>query len=402
MVSKKIIVAIVLAILVVVGGGTAAFFMTQAPSSSSSTTMAGTSTTMAPTTAVQLVTVNRYVGGLTTDEAPVYTAIVEGFYQQNGIQLNQIMLSGTSAAVTATASDRTGNAFALGDILDLVVLSASNSSFPRMVQTGSTGIVNPIAVMTLASSNINTPQDLIGKTIGVPFGSLSYKEFIIFLQKNGISTSQVNIQNVGFDTIDQALFSHKIDADVHFYAASISTEAESYGETLKVMFISQYGVPPIGSGVVMQQSLVTNNPSLARGITNATLWGYWFCIKNPDQCARDFVTLNPNYNDTSVASDWKSALVDEVGYNATTIGNWNALQFGYINGTQVANIVQLTSKLYNITTTIDPSTLYTNQFTEVPPMMSTSASIYSNLLAESTSLESAVNAYSDTSEQSVS
>ena len=358
MVSKKIIVAIVLAILVVVGGGTAAFFMTQAPSSSSSTTMAGTSTTMAPTTAVQLVTVNRYVGGLTTDEAPVYTAIVEGFYQQNGIQLNQIMLSGTSAAVTATASDRTGNAFALGDILDLVVLSASNSSFPRMVQTGSTGIVNPIAVMTLASSNINTPQDLIGKTIGVPFGSLSYKEFIIFLQKNGISTSQVNIQNVGFDTIDQALFSHKIDADVHFYAASISTEAESYGETLKVMFISQYGVPPIGSGVVMQQSLVTNNPSLARGITNATLWGYWFCIKNPDQCARDFVTLNPNYNDTSVASDWKSALVDEVGYNATTIGNWNALQFGYINGTQVANIVQLTSKLYNITTTIDPSTLY--------------------------------------------
>jgi len=398
MVSKKIIVAIVLAILVVVGGGTAAFFMTQAPSSSSSTTMAGTSTTMAPTTAVQLVTVNRYVGGLTTDEAPVYTAIVEGFYQQNGIQLNQIMLSGTSAAVTATASDRTGNAFALGDILDLVVLSASNSSFPRMVQTGSTGIVNPIAVMTLASSNINTPQDLIGKTIGVPFGSLSYKEFIIFLQKNGISTSQVNIQNVGFDTIDQALFSHKIDADVHFYAASISTEAESYGETLKVMFISQYGVPPIGSGVVMQQSLVTNNPSLARGITNATLWGYWFCIKNPDQCARDFVTLNPNYNDTSVASDWKSALVDEVGYNATTIGNWNALQFGYINGTQVANIVQLTSKLYNITTTIDPSTLYTNQFTEVPPAMS----IYSNLLAESASLESAVNTSSDAFEPSVS
>ena len=276
-VSKKIlVVSVILAVIVIVGGATAAFFMMQAPTPSSSSSTSGM-----PTTAPQLVTVTRYIGGLTTDEAPVYAAIVQGFYQQNGINVNQVILSGTSAAVTATASDKTGYAFALGDILDLVVLSASNSSFPQVVETGSTGIVNPIAVMTLASSNINTPQDLIGKTIGVPFGSLSYKEFTIFLQKNGISQSQVNIQNIGFDTIDQALFSHKIDADVHFYASSISTEAQSYGEQLKVMFISQYGVPPIGSGVVMQQSLITKDPTVAGGITNATLWGYWFCIKNP-------------------------------------------------------------------------------------------------------------------------
>jgi len=375
-VSKKIItVAIVLAVIVIVGGAAAAFLVMQSPSTASTS-----SSTTAAMSTPQLVTVTRYVGGLTTDEAPVYTAIQEGFYQQNGITLNQVILSGTSAAVTATASDKTGYAFALGDILDLVVLSASNSSFPQVIQTGSTGIVNPIAVMTLATSNINTPQDLIGKTIGVPFGSLSYKEFIIFLQKNGVSLSQVNIENIGFDTIDQALFSHKIDADVHFYAASISTEAQSYGETLKVMFISQYGVPPIGSGIVMQKKLVTNDPTVAGGITNATLWGYWFCIKNPDQCAKDFVALNPNYNFTSVDSDWRSALVDEIGYNATTIDSMNALQFGYINGTQVANIVQLTTKLYNITTPIDPSTLYTNQFTQAPP--TSSASINGSLLAE--------------------
>lgn len=398
-VSQKVLIASVVIVLVIVGVGAAAFYMSQTPMSSSSATES-TAATSVPMTTAQLVTVNRYVGGLTTDEAPVYSAIVEGFYQQNGINLNQIILGGTSAAVTATASDRSGYAFALGDILDLVVLSTSNSSFPQVVETGSTGIVNPIAVMTLASSNINTPKDLIGKTIGVPFGSLSYKEFTIFLQHNGISANQVNIQNVGFDTIDQALFSHKIDADVHFYAASISTEAQSYGETLKVMFISQYGVPPIGSGVVMQQSLISKDPRVAGAITNATLWGYWFCIKNPDQCAMDFVKQNPNYNFTSVDSDWKSALVDEVGYNVTTIGNWNALQFGYINGTQVANIVNLTTKLYNITAQVNPSSLYTNQFTQAPPMASPSLSLFANSLAShsNTSLTDQAILFSDSAE----
>jgi NitT/TauT family transport system substrate-binding protein len=350
MVSKTVFVVSLIIAIIVTASVTSGLFLT----------------VLAPPSTSQTVTVNRYIGGLTDDEAPVYAAVAEGFYLQNHIALNQIILSGTSAAVTAVASDRTGRAFALGDILDITVLTGSNSSFPQLVETGSTGIVNPIAVMTLASSNINSPKDLIGKTVGVPFGSLSYSEFIPFLQKNGVDPSQVNIENIGFSTIDQALFSHKIDADVHFYAASISAEAQGFGEKLSVMFISQYGVPPIGSGVTMQASLVKNNPTLAREITNATLWGYWFCIKNPQQCAQDFVNENPNYNYTSVYADVQTALYDEIGYNATTIGSWNALQFGYINPSTVANIVSLATKLYNITTTIDPTTLYTNQFTEQP------------------------------------
>jgi NitT/TauT family transport system substrate-binding protein len=351
MVSKTVFVVSIIVAVIVTASVTSAVFIT----------------VLAPKTTSQVVTVNRYVGGLTDDEAPVYAAVAEGFYLQNHISLNQIILSGTSAAVTAVASDRSGNAFALGDILDITVLTAENSSFPQLIETGSTGIVNPIAVMTLASSHITKPTDLIGKKVGVPFGSLSYKEFIPFLTKNGVNPSQVTIENIGFDTIDQALFSHQIDADVHFYAASIATEAQSFGEQLSVMFISQYGVPPIGSGVTMQASLVKNNPTLAREITNATLWGYWFCIKNPDQCAQDFVKENPNYNFTSVDADWKSALYDEIGYNATTIDGWNALQFGYINGTEVSNIVQLTAQLYNLTSTPNPTTLYTNQFTQPPP-----------------------------------
>lgn len=352
MVSRTVFAVSILIAVIITAAATSAVFLTVlAP---------------APAKTNQVVTVTRYVGGLTTDEAPVYAALAEGYYLQNNIALNQVILGGTSAAVTAVASDRSGYAFALGDILDLTVLTASNSSFPQVVETGSTGIVNPIAVMTLASSNITTPKDLIGKTIGVPFGSLSYKEFIPFLQKNGISLSQVTIQNIGFSTIDQALFSHKIDADVHFYASSISTEAQSFGEHLNVMFISQYGVPPIGSGVVMQQSLVKNNPTVAQGITNATLWGYWFCIKNPGPCAQDFVKENPNYNYSSVLSDVNSALYDEIGYNATSLGSMTPQQFGYINSTTVSNIVQLTTQLYNLTSSINPSSLYTNQFTKAP------------------------------------
>src|SRR5579864_2935436 len=136
MVSTNVFIASIVIAIVITAGVTSAVFLYVVPPSSKSSSV---------------VTVTRYVGGLTDDEAPIYTALAEGYYLQNGIALNQVILSGTSAAVTAVASDRSGQAFALGDILDLVVLSTSNSSFPQVVETGSTGLVNPIAVMTLSS-----------------------------------------------------------------------------------------------------------------------------------------------------------------------------------------------------------------------------------------------------------
>jgi ABC-type nitrate/sulfonate/bicarbonate transport system substrate-binding protein len=221
----------------------------------------------------------------------------------------------------------------------------------------------------LQSDGITKPSDLIGKTIGVPFGSESYNMFIPFLKNNGISLSQVTIQNIGFSDLADALFAHKVDAIVEFASdyAAIQPEGVSLGEPASYILFSSYGLPPVGSGIVMQNNLVKNDPTVAREITNATLYGYYFCIKNPDQCAQDFVNINPSFNYTSTLAEWESSLVYEVGYNATTIGTLTPLQYGYINPATATNIVTLAIQVQDLNSTLSATSLYTDQFVQAPP-----------------------------------
>jgi ABC-type nitrate/sulfonate/bicarbonate transport system substrate-binding protein len=237
------------------------------------------------------------------------------------------------------------------------------------VETGSTGTVNPVGMIFLDKSNISKPADLIGKTIGVPFGSESYNMFIPFLKNNGISLSQVTIQNIGFSNLADALFAQKVDAIVEFVSdyAALEPQAVAMKEPASYILFSNYNLPPVGSGVVMQQALVKNDPKVASEITNATLYGYYFCIKNVDKCAQDFVNINPSFNYTQVVSEWQSSLVFEVGYNATTLGNLSPLQFGYINATTATNIVNLAVQVQKLNTTLSATSLYTDQFVQAPP-----------------------------------
>ena len=355
MVSKTVFAASILIAIIVTAAVTGGlFYAFYKPASSSSP---------------GLVQVTRYVGGLTADEAPAYAAEAQGYFAQNGIDVTPIILSGTSAAEIAVAASSSPNAFVLGDLYDLASIAVNNASLNQLVETGSTGIVNPVGMIFLTSSGITGPSSLVGKTIGVPFGSESYNMFIPFLKNNGISLSQVTIQNIGFSDLADALFAHKVDAIVEFASdyAAIQPEGVSLGEPASYILFSSYGLPPVGSGIVMQNNLVKNDPTVAREITNATLYGYYFCIKDPDQCAQDFVNINPSFNYTSTLAEWESSLVYEVGYNATTIGTLTPLQYGYINPATATNIVTLAIQVQDLNSTLSATSLYTDQFVQAPP-----------------------------------
>lgn len=352
MVSTRVFaVSLVIAILAT-AAATSAVFLTVYP----------------PGSGKQVVGVTRYVGGLTTDEAPAYVPQAERYYLQNGIDVTPVILSGTSAAVQAVGADKTGYAFALGDLLDLTVDAAQNPNTFNLIQVASTGRVNPVGVLFLTTSGIHAPKDLIGKTVGSPFGSLSFRMFSAFLTLEGISPSQITIQNIGFSALQDALLGKKVDAIVQFASASGSLQqnAAKLGETVNFFKLSDFGMPPIGSGIVVQKALVQNHPDVVKAIVNATLNGYYLCIKNPQRCAQDFVNINASFDYNGTFSDWQSSLIFEVGYNATTIGNLTPLKFGWMNATTVQGIVKASTQIFNLTRSVDPTTLYTNQFVQQP------------------------------------
>src|SRR5208337_5614790 len=120
MISKKIFVVSLLLAIVLTAGVTSAYFLYLVPSP----------TTASQQVATQLVHLSRYTGGTEPNESPLYAAEVEGIYQQNGLVIDQIPLDGTSAAVQALAADKSGFAFVWGDLLDEIVIKATNPSSP--------------------------------------------------------------------------------------------------------------------------------------------------------------------------------------------------------------------------------------------------------------------------------
>ncbi|MGA2783984.1 MAG: ABC transporter substrate-binding protein [Candidatus Bathyarchaeia archaeon] len=311
--------------------------------------------------------ITNYVGGITTPAAAVYAADVEGFYLQNGISLSYVILSGTSAAVQAAAADRTGYAFTQGDIIDMVLLEAANPGQVNLLAIALLERVNPVTVVFLKSSGIMKPTDLKGKTVGVPFGSLSAKLFPAFAKATGLDPNSVNLQNIDFSALHPALLAKKVDAVIEFSrgVASATIEANKMKDDVGYFSFGDYGIPPQMGAIVVQKGLVQNHPEIARAIVNATLWGYYFAIHNPEAAIKDFLSMNPGRDYDQTLAEWKFNLKTNVGIESTA--NLKPLQMGWFDTALVSKTVDLTRSQFDVKAQIDPNSLFTNQFVEKPP-----------------------------------
>jgi ABC-type nitrate/sulfonate/bicarbonate transport system substrate-binding protein len=348
MVSRRILVASALVVVAALSLGSSAFFLLENQHE-------------AP------VTVTRYIGGLASNEAAMEAAGVEGFYAQNGISVTSVVLSGTAASVQALAADRTGMAFVWGNLLEMIALMANNPNSTQLISVASTGHLNPFAFIYLKSSGISAPSDLIGKVIAVGPGTTASRMLSVFLKRNGLDT-KVHVENIALSGQGPALLAKKVDAIFRFAdaIASITATAKEINEEVGYMFLSQYGMPPPGYGIIVQKSLVANRPDIVRAIVNATMNGIRFCILETARCAADFVKVYPTFEVNKVLGDNRLLINVLYGppFNDTdAVRKLSALQLGWHDPPEIARIVQLAEDIFGFAK-IDVNTLYTNQFVE--------------------------------------
>ena len=318
-----------------------------------------------------LQSVNVYVTG-TIDQAAVvvYPAIVEGYFEQNGIAVNPVATSGVTAAIQALAADRTGFGFVVqGGIFNIVALEAQNPNATKIVSVASNGNINPVGVLYLKSSGISKPSDLIGKTVAETPGSLNAQMFDAFLRKSGLE-GKVNVQNIAFPQLGPALLTKKVDAIVLYVAnsAGLAPQAAKIGDEISFFRLSDYGMPPVGFGILVQESLVDDHPDVVKSIVNATMTGIRFCILQTTRCVADLVRAQPNF-------DYDTALADTLAHWNYTWGppfndpekvrTMTPLQLGWQDPNSVPEIVQLAEQIFNVSG-VNPNSVYTNQFVEPP------------------------------------
>jgi NitT/TauT family transport system substrate-binding protein len=280
-----------------------------------------------------------------------------------------VVLSGGEAAIQALAADRTGMAFAWGNVVNLLALKTNSPDAPELVSVASTGHLNPYAFVFLESSGITRPSDLAGRVVAVAPGSTSARMLPVFLKRNGLE-GKIRVEQVGLTSQIPALLAKKVDAlfTIGDKIASIAATARGINEELGYFFVGEYGMPPPGFGIVVRKQLVTVHPDVVKAIVNSTMNGFRFCILETRQCAADFVNQYPAFDADQVFSQNQVLVNVWFGYpfnDTTVLRTLNVLQLGWHDPVEMARVVTLAEEVYGFSQ-VDAASLYTNQFVEPP------------------------------------
>ena len=206
--------------------------------------------------------------------APFYVADAKGYYADEGLKV-KIDHSDIRDALVQVAQGRLTFANAAGD----EVLTARSQDVP-IEMVFQTYQALPVAVFAKQSTGIATPEDLRGKTIGIPgrFGA-TYIGLRGLMYAAGMQESDVNIQEVGF-TQAAAVREDKVDAAVG-YANNEPFVLQDDGVPVNTIHVSDW-ITLVSNGIVTSDDFAAKNPDTVKRFARATARGLQDTLDDPD------------------------------------------------------------------------------------------------------------------------
>lgn len=179
-----------------------------------------------------------------------FIAMDKGYYTEQGMKLNYLpggpdvipesSLLSRKAPLALTTPDSTINAIV-------------NDGAPFVI-VGTQYQKNPIGVVSLQKNPINSPQDLVGKTLAVPPANTVSVEAMLKL--SGVNKDDVNIVPYAYDPTP--LIQGEIDASIDF-TTNVPYTIEEAGEPATSFLLYDYGFTIYNDTVVVTKDALANN-----------------------------------------------------------------------------------------------------------------------------------------------
>jgi ABC-type nitrate/sulfonate/bicarbonate transport system substrate-binding protein len=184
-----------------------------------------------------------------------YIADTKGYYTQAGLKGVDLLTGGPTVAQDSIVA--AGKAF--------VGISSPDITGPAVTQGADLVIVgaqyqkNPFAIMSLASAPLHTPQDMIGKRIGVQSTNLSV--WHSFLKANKIDSSKVTVFPAQFDPTPLA--EHQCDGWFSFITNE-PIELAAQGVQTATFLLNDFNYPLVSETFMVQKSVMSSATDRAR------------------------------------------------------------------------------------------------------------------------------------------
>ncbi|HHX94490.1 MAG TPA: ABC transporter substrate-binding protein, partial [Clostridia bacterium] len=148
-------------------------------------------------------------------------------------------------------------------------------------------------VLSLKEKNINSPEDLIGKTVGYAGSPLSEAEIETVLENAGASIEDINFIDVGFELLT-ATTTGEVDATIGSMVNHEVPQLEEQGFEVAYFFPIDHGVPDCYELVLLTgEDQVKNNPDKLKKFLRAVQKGFEFTKENPEE-ALQILLANQN------------------------------------------------------------------------------------------------------------
>ncbi|MEM6848286.1 MAG: ABC transporter substrate-binding protein [Pseudomonadota bacterium] len=205
-----------------------------------------------------------------------------GYFADAGLDVTMDQGSGSAGAITKVASGAYDVAF--GDINAVIRVAAEQ---PDVAPVCVYMIYNtpPFVIVSKSDSGIETPADLMGKTIGAPASDGSYKLFPAFSKIAGIDENGVTWSHMDANLREQMLMRGEVDAiagfntTIWFGAKRMGVDP---GTELSFMSFADFGMDLYSNCVVVSRKLYTEHPEKVAGLVEAINKGFMDVLADPE------------------------------------------------------------------------------------------------------------------------
>ena len=201
-----------------------------------------------------------------------YIADTNGYYKAEGFKSVNLISGGPTVQQDAVVAS--GKAFVCISAPDITSAAINNGA--DLITIGAQYQKNPFAVMSLAKSPIHTPQDMVGKKIGVQATNESV--WNAFLKANKIDPSSIKKTVVQFNP--QPL----VDGEVDGWFSFVTNEPnllKTQGVDTVTFLLADYKYPLVSETYVVKKSDLTDNRDKIKAMLRADIKGWHANLADP-------------------------------------------------------------------------------------------------------------------------
>jgi NitT/TauT family transport system substrate-binding protein len=278
--------------------------------------------------------------------APFYMAVEQGYFAENGIEIEFDYSFETDGVALVGAGDLQ---FAL--VSGEQVLLARSQGLPVVYVFGWWQDY-PVGIAAKKSERILAPEDLAGKRIGLPglFGA-NYIGLRALLNEAGLKEDDVILDSIGFNQVE-ALATDQEQAVV-IYANNEPVQLAALGYEIDLIRVADY-LQLASNGLISNETTIANNPDLVRRMSKAITRGLVDVLEDPDfafEVSKKYVE-NLDQSDQAIQRE----VLDK------SIAFWKAERLGYTAPQAWENMQAILLDMGLLSEELDLSKAYSNEY----------------------------------------